>query len=250
MAKRRKKRRGGGMASVRFHGKKVARSRWKASGYSRNRKRKGRRRKLAGAALKAHLRKIGRHTPNRRRAVAKRRVKRRRSVSRRYRANPRRRRAVRHRRRRNPGFSVSGITTMVKNGVVDGAMVGVGKFGTRFLSGTLFKNQTGNTALALQGASAIGIGYLANRFIGSEKAKFVLAGGLWAVMETLVKKFAPNSTLVQQYLGDDYQAMVGFGTGAYPALPAPRVADVGSYPMLMGIGDIGDLDIAVGAGAV
>jgi hypothetical protein len=213
-----------------------------------NRGRK-RRRKLAGAALAAHLKKIGtragtaRHAAGRAASHGGGMAKRKR---RRARANPKRRRRrhstklvqrrrsnpvrrIKHRRkhyRRNPGGSmVRSVIGIAKQGVKDAAGVVIGKAATRMVSGLIpFGANTGLMGAAKQVLVAVGVGYGAHRVMGKEFARMVVAGGIAAPLETLVKGL--NIPLLSPALAA--------GDGAYAALGAyPRAlpAGVGAYPL-------------------
>lgn len=221
---------------------------------ARGRKRK--RRKLAGAALAAHLKKIGRKAKRRtgtarraaKRAVqsggsmAKRRKRRRANPKRRRRAgyivgkarirrrkmNPVGRRRRRRHYRRNPG-AVRGLMQIATQGVKDAAGVVIGKAATRTVSGLIpFGANTGIVGALKQVVVAVGVGYGAHRFMGKDFARMVVAGGIAAPLETFVKSL--NIPLLSPALaaGDEAYAALG----AYPLAAYPRA--------LAGVADVGD----------
>lgn len=121
-----------------------------------------------------------------------------------YRRNPRRR----HRGgfRRNPGFSVSGIIGQIKQGVIDAGLVLGGKAGVRFI-GNFAPASLKDTSLkvaAVQGVLAIGLGFLGRRFLGADKARFIVAGGIVGAIESYIRTDATlAASAVGQLLGDD-----------------------------------------------
>lgn len=72
------------------------------------------------------------------------------------------------------------------DGVMGAGGVLVGKAATRSLPQLLGLPQGGNTGLAIQAATAVLVGFVADRFIGPDVASYMLAGGLSAPMENLV----------------------------------------------------------------
>ena len=62
----------------------------------------------------------------------------------------------------------------------------VGKAAVRSLPQLLSLPQAGNTGLAVQAATAVAVGWIADRFIGPDVAEMMLAGGLSAPMESLI----------------------------------------------------------------
>lgn len=93
----------------------------------------------------------------------------------------------RRRRRRNPqGFSINSILHRVQSGALDATCIVVGKAGTRYIA-QQFSYPSGSMMDGIiQGVSALGLGMLAERFIGSDRARFVLAGALSAPLETVI----------------------------------------------------------------
>lgn len=89
-------------------------------------------------------------------------------------------------RRNPPGGDLVGKATQ---GAMDAGAVLVGKAATRSIPQLLSLPQTGNTGLAVQAATAVAAGWAADRFVGPDVGRFVLAGGLTAPMESLIIRF-------------------------------------------------------------
>lgn len=258
------------MKSIRRHGKKVSRKAWKASGYSRNPKRK--RRKLAGAALAAHRKRLGlgkkrrksrRATASRnrskgavmakrkrRRATTSRKSRRRRRVAvTRINRNPARRRRRRRGLRRNPfGIrvpSMGGLMKQATQGVMDGAMILVGELATNKVSSLVpFGSNIGIMGAAKKAGVALVIGYGASKALGADKARMIVAGGIAVGLRTLVQSF--GVPILNANLGE------GAGEGAsYAAIEGGTGGDrsMGRYPLASypdtglgdGMGDMGDM---------
>lgn len=219
---------------------------------TRKAKRKGRRRrKLAGAALAAHERKVGRSLTGTARHAAKRAVHRGGAMAKRKRrraSNPKRRRrlhvrnpVVRHKRRRrrglfqrNPGRGAIGsVMAIGLQGVKDGAGVVIGKAATRTVAGLVpFGANTGLVGALKQVVVAIGIGYGAHKVMGKDFARMVVAGGIAAPIESLVKSL--NIPILSPALaaGDEAYAALGAypgraGMAAYPPALMPAGAGDG-----------------------
>lgn len=253
--RKRKAKRAGRMASVRRHGKAVSRAAWKASGFARNAPKRRKRRKLAGAALAAHnKKKAGRsRTRTARRRVqastsggskmAKRkrrrttsRRRRRSTVARRTRRNPsirHRRRSSRRRFRRNPPMSGRGLVKVATQGIKDAALILVGKAATRAVSSMVpFGANVGIVGAGKQVLVSLAVGYAAHKALGADAARMVVAGGIAAPLETLVKGL--NIPILSANLGDatgaagsalaignQYPYPVGDGMAAYPLSAYP-----------------------------
>lgn len=195
------------------------------------RKSKRRARKLSGAALAAHARRAAKRATSTGGRMAKSRKRRRANPKRRHRglfvarkANPgKRRRKARGLFRRNPGGAVGSLMGLGKQGLKDAAGVIVGKTATRIVSGLIpFGAATGIVGTLKQVLVAVGVGYGANRVMGREFARMVVAGGIAAPLETLLKGL--NIPVLSPALsaGDEaYAAMGAYPLAAYPAaLPA------------------------------
>jgi hypothetical protein len=218
--------------------------------------RRHKRRKLAGAALAAHLRKIGKRS-KRRTGTARRAGKRVASQGgimakrKRRRANPKRRRrhvakaVVRRRRRHNPvirhkrrrhyrrnpaGGLVGSMMALGKQGVKDGAGVVIGKVATNTVAGLIpFGSNAGLTGAVKKVVTALAVGYGANRVMGREFARMVVAGGFAGVYETLLKTVSIPviGPFIQSSLADPGYAALGL---------YPRGNGLQAYP-LAGVGD-------------
>jgi len=134
----------------------------------------------------------------------------------------------RRRYRRNPGV---GLMPLAKEAFVDALWITAGQMGTRVVYNVLpasVKTSVGGTGqVAVQAASALGVGWLASRFLGSRVGVIMTAGALSQVVQTLIKTYAPGtiSGLLSgagDFLG--YPSLTG-----YPSLPG-----VGAYPQLQG----------------
>lgn len=94
-----------------------------------------------------------------------------------------RRRRRRTARRNPPRRDIVGM-------VVDGAMgaggVLVGKASARAIPALVGLPQAGNVGLAIQAATAVAVGWLADSFVGRDVGQYVLAGGISAPLESLV----------------------------------------------------------------
>lgn len=153
-----------------------------------------------------------------------------------YRRNPRRHR--RHHYRRNPGFSVGGIVSSVKQGVMDAAFILGGKAGTRFVSNfaPAGLKDTPVKVAAVQVLAAIGLGIVGRRFLGGDKARFIVAGGVVGAIESYINNDATlKASAVGQLLGDDALELgeyVGNGGDGYStslnAYEAAAIAGPGS----------------------
>lgn len=217
-------------------------------------KRKGarvakRRRKLHGAAATAHAKKLAktkrrrhrRTTPRGAKKMAKRRSTRRRASARRrvvHRNPPKRKRAYHRRRavskrrsfRRSARKMSRALVPMVTQGFKDAAGVVVGKAAARAIPQMVGLAQAGYVGMAIQAVAAVAAGWAANRFIGANFGRMVLAGGLSAPLESLVKSL--NIPIISAGLSDDYLP----GIGSYPMLAA--------YPQELS-GYAGDEDVAM-----
>lgn len=217
---------------------------------------KRRRRKLAGAALTAHLKKIGR---KRRRSSAKRRhtinaprkrgasmarrktTRRRSSARRRVTSHKRRRHSYRpvhaktyhkkkYRRtlyRRNPGFSLRGMGRLAMDGAVGGVGVIIGKAGSRAIRKLIpfgADNMAINLALAV--LSSLATGFAVNLF-WKRAAPFALAGAF----ADIITPYAAQVPVIGTYLGEDGDPM-GVAGGV-------EVGDAGQRFLGSYVGDAG-----------
>lgn len=172
--------------------------------------------------------------------MAKRRSRRRASARRRvYHRNPPKKKRAYHRRRavgkrrsfrRSARKMSRALLPMITQGFKDAAGVVVGKAAARAIPQMVGLAQTGYAGMAIQAIAAIAAGYGANRFIGANFGRMVLAGGLSAPLESLVKSL--NIPIISAGLSDDYLP----GIGSYPMLA--------SYPQELS-GYAGDEDVAL-----
>lgn len=127
----------------------------------------------------------------------------------------------RHRRRRNPmGFSINGILGKLQRGGMDAVCVVGGKAGVRLVS-SRFSYEDGSMMDSLvETAAALGISLVAERVLGSDRARFVLAGGLASALETLISQ--ANIPQLSPLLGATPR-MVNT-TEVYAAADNPRLA--------------------------
>ena len=164
---------------------------------------------------------------------------------RRRKLNPRHRRYHARRRHRNPRFSVGGIGTQLKNGLVGAG----GGLTNALIMGFLTPKlpATFSTGYPLHGvriASALAVGALGRKFAGNLGTR--LGEGAMVVAMYLLLKDVATSTVPSLPLGD-YQeielanpaAALAGGMGAYMngALPAPE-AGMGAYMEGLHAGDM------------
>jgi hypothetical protein len=75
---------------------------------------------------------------------------------------------------------------MFTGGVVEAGQILVGKAAARSVPDLANLPKQGNVGLAIQAAVAVGVGWLADRFMSKDAARALLAGGLTAPLETLI----------------------------------------------------------------
>jgi len=139
-------------------------------------------RKRAGRDAKGRFKKDGRATSKRRRRAKRNPV----AARSRTRTTTRRKAPAKRRTyRRNPVRRGDLVDTFI-NGAMGAGGVLVGKAAVRSLPQLLSLPQAGNVGLAVQAATAVAAGYVADRFVGSDVAQYILAGGLSAPMESLI----------------------------------------------------------------
>lgn len=151
------------------------------------------------------------------------------TVARRKRRAPARRARRRSTRRRNPA-----LMSQLRTGLKDAAAIVVGKAGARIIP-TLIPGvpRTGPVGLLVQAASAVGLGYLADRFVGRDLGRQILAGALSAPIETAVVAY--RVPLLGPALDPTSSAALvaaagSSGMAAYVRPRAlPRRAGVGAY---------------------
>lgn len=134
--------------------------------------------------------------------------------------------------RRNQGrFTVRNIMGKFQQGAMDAVAVVAGKAGTRLLANfipvpaEIKGNMIGN--FAIQGLSAVFVGIVAQNVVSAQTARFIVAGGLAAPMETLMK----GIPVIGDALGDDYLELGSYLMGEAPGLPMGEY-DMGEAPSL------------------
>lgn len=235
---RRKRRRKLYGAAAKAHARKM-RKHPKRKGARKVAKRRGHRRKLYGAAAKAHARRMargGHKRSHRRRASSSHR---RRSTGRRrhYRRSTARAasRAGRTLRYRRPNPPLKGLVGELMDGLKDAALVTGGKAATNIIAG--FIPLSGGTAMetAKRLAAALAAGY-GGRFISRNASRMFLIGGLTGVVEGLVKQL--NIPVLAPALSDYYDP----GYLAVGSYVQQVPAGVSSYPQLLPGGGMSGVD--------
>lgn len=115
------------------------------------------------------------------------------------RSTPKRRSSSRRTYRRNP--TRPDVVKMVTNGSVTAVQVITGKAATRAVPDLLNLPRTGNAGLAIQVATALALGYVSDMFFSKTTSAAILAGGLTAPIETLIR--AADVPYLSEYLGPD-----------------------------------------------
>ena len=108
------------------------------------------------------------------------------------------------------------------NGAIDASEVLVGKVVVRAIPPMVGLPSGDTTGLLVQALTAVLAGGVAHAFVSSNAGKMVLAGGLAAPLETLVKGL--NIPMISANLGEETVEIDGMR--AYPQIPQ----GVGSYP--------------------
>jgi hypothetical protein len=108
-------------------------------------------------------------------------------------------------------------------GVIDAGEVLVGKVVVRTVPGLIGFGSSDTIGLAIQALTAIVAGGVAHTFVNHNAGKMVLAGGLAAPLETLIKSL--NIPLISSALGEDTVEVVQDGMGGYVQIPQ----GMGSY---------------------
>lgn len=208
----------------------------------RRRKRRSGRRMPAGLARYWATHRAGRKRT--RLANPRRRRRHRRAVManprrrrRRY-ANPRRRHHARRYRNPRRGRSGGRLSLGVQGGLVQGALVPgalgaagaltldvVMGYASPYLPVTL---QTGWFNVAVKGAAAIGVGMLVGKFLGRERGKVAMLGGLTVVLYGALKTLLTSSGVTLPGLSG-YQDYTPYRMGAYMpgATGTPGIAGLG-----------------------
>lgn len=136
-----------------------------------------------GQFMSKRARAAHRRNPTRKAAAKSNPRKRRRSTARR-RSSPRRRRSY----RRNPvrGISVKRAVKTLMSGTVAAGQMLVGKAAVRSVPDLLGLPKEGNIGLAVQAATALVVGFVADMMLGKDAGTAITAGGLSAPLETLI----------------------------------------------------------------
>lgn len=129
------------------------------------------------------------------------------------------------RRRRNPPLlSMTGVVGRTGQAFVDGAFVGAGKLGVRYLSSLTPQYTSGSMMQAVvETAGVAGICWFAPRFLGADRARMLAAGAAWSVEERFVKQIGipqVNTLLAGTPWGMNTRAI-------YPAADAGAMARYG-----------------------
>lgn len=150
----------------------------------------------------------------------------------------RRRRRSRSRRsyRRNP--AMPDVFGLLMDGTIQAGQVLVGKAATRSVPDLFQLPKQGNVGLAVQGAVAVGLGWVADMFLSKDAARAILAGGLTAPMETMIVAYQVpwlSTALAPTTANGNLQAYVrrravpsgGDGVAAY--VPRQPATGMGAY---------------------
>lgn len=126
-----------------------------------------------------------------------------------------------HRRyRRNPAVSMRGFVPMLITGVTDALELIAGKAVTRTVPALIGLPHGSPMNLLGQAATAVAAGYLGHSFISPNAGKMILAGGLAAPLEDLIK--GANIPILSPALGEEIESISGYA----------EVEDMSSYPMI------------------
>lgn len=187
------------------------------------------RRKLYGAAAAAHAKRLRRGGGTKRRSRPRGKSYKRRSWRRTSATVARRAgRQLRYRRINPPRLTARGIVGQLQQGALDAGFIVAGKAASRIIAGFIPITTGGQAvALAVQAAAALGAGYV-GRFISPNASRMMLAGGLAGVVESFVKQL--NIPFISPALGDDFYAPGALAVGAYPQAAVPGIS---AYPQLM-----------------
>lgn len=204
-------------------------------------------RRLPPRDSKGRFKKRGRSRSRRkRRSRSRRRLPPRDSMGRFVSTNPRRRRRRSTRRRyyRRNQPMLPGVVGLLMDGTIEAGQILVGKAATRSVPDLFQLPKQGNVGLAVQGAVAVGLGWIADMFLSKPTARAILAGGLTAPLETAIVAFnVPwlSTALAPTTASGNLQAYVrrrtapGNNMGAYaqprvgPGNARARRAAMGAY---------------------
>lgn len=136
-----------------------------------------------------------------------------------------------HRRRRflhNPmNLSPKGILNQLTTGAIDASEIVVGKAIARSIPGLLGISTSGTMGLVIQLGGGIAAGFIGN-FINPNAGKMMLAAGLAAPIESLIKQM--NIPFISSALGED------------------ELVEISAYPQLDGVGDYVEMGAYPGSG--
>lgn len=129
-----------------------------------------------------------------------------RAVTKRRKAAPKRRTYRRNPRRPD-------VVRMLTQGTITASQVLAGKAVTRAVPEMLNLPKQGNTGLAVQVATALGVGYVSSMFFSQATSAAILAGALTAPVETVIQ--VANVPLLARYLSPTAQqsAVEGYKQG-------------------------------------
>jgi hypothetical protein len=113
-------------------------------------------------------------------------------------------------------------------GVIDAGEVLVGKVVVRTVPGLIGFGSSDTIGLAIQALTAIVAGGVAHTFVNHNAGKMILAGGLAAPLETLIKSL--NIPMISSALGEETVEIEGMGS--YVQLP-----NLQGYPMPSTVGE-------------
>lgn len=132
----------------------------------------------------------------------------------------------------------SGIVPMLVQGVKDAAVITGGKAAANVVSRLIPMPVQGITGRVLSTSiAAVGVGFVANKVLGRDMARFAIAGALQAPIEGFVK--SANIPYISPALGDDVLGdYYDSGVSGYPSVGAGN--GVGGYPASEGVGDMAD----------
>ena len=123
------------------------------------------------------------------------------------------------RRRRNPaGFSVQGIIGRMQRGGADALSIVAGRVAVRYISSKFSYADGSMMDTLVEAGSALAAAMVAERVLGQDRARFVLAGGLSSSLETLLAQ--ANIPHISPLLG----AVPNANTGAVYANADRRLA--------------------------
>jgi hypothetical protein len=131
------------------------------------------------------------------------------------------------RRHRNPRSGSAGlnVNSIVREGLVPGAIGAAGALATQYLLGYLTPSlpsslTSGAGAIGVQAAAAVGVGLAARKFLGRSRGDMVMVGGLVVTAYSLFQSLLSGSSIGMSGLRD-FTPYPMRGLGAYmPGVPA------------------------------